>query len=84
MQAKDPEALKTRYHGHLRVPLEEGVGAAFTWRSAENPDGVGTTVWSLFQDTSAYFDPSPSQFMIDSSAYDLHGRWLPPPGAAPD
>jgi predicted enzyme related to lactoylglutathione lyase len=73
MKAKDPKALKAWYQRHLGVPLEEWGGAAFAWRSAENPDGVGTTVWSLFEDTSDYFDPSPSRFMINYRVDDLHG-----------
>lgn len=73
MKAKDPGALKAWYQRHLGVPLEEWGGAAFSWRSAENPDGVGTTVWSLFEDTSDYFDPSPSRFMINYRVDDLHG-----------
>jgi predicted enzyme related to lactoylglutathione lyase len=73
MKAKDPEALKSWYQRHLGVPIEEWGGAAFPWRSAENPDGIGTTVWSLFEDTSDYFDPSPSRFMINYRVDDLHG-----------
>ena len=34
--------------------------------------GTGTTVWSVFEDSSTYFAPSQAQFMVNYRVEDLH------------
>jgi predicted enzyme related to lactoylglutathione lyase len=65
IKAKDPVALRTWYIQHLGIEAEEWGGTAFRWNSPDNPEGVGTTVWSIFDEKSTYFAPSNSPFMVN-------------------
>jgi predicted enzyme related to lactoylglutathione lyase len=71
-KAKDPKALGEWYRTHLGVPVEEWGGAAFRWKSDDNPDGAGTTIWNPFAEDSPYFAPSTSRLMINYRVPDLH------------
>lgn len=71
-KAKDPKALAEWYRQHLGLDVEEWGGVAFRWASPENPNGMGTTVWSPFADDTTYFAPSQSRFMINYRVADLH------------
>jgi len=63
-KAKDPQKLSAWYTKHLGIaPAGDGV-VSFRWRSAA-PIRTGYTVWSLFPETTRYFDPSPAPFMIN-------------------
>jgi predicted enzyme related to lactoylglutathione lyase len=53
-RAKDPKALAAWYRQHLGIPVEDWGGAAFAWKSADNSEGVGTTVWNPFPADSTY------------------------------
>ena len=47
-KAKDPQKLSAWYDKHLGIaPAGDGV-VLFRWRSAEDPNRTGYTVWSLF------------------------------------
>ena len=70
--AKDPDALRAWYRDHLGIPVEEWGGFAFRWAGPDNPGGVGSTVWSVFKETSTYFAPSPARFMVNYRVDDLH------------
>ena len=72
IKAKDPAALREWYRRHLGINSEEWGGTAFAWRSATNPEGVGTTVWSVFEAKSEYFAPSSSPFMVNYRVANLH------------
>lgn len=71
-KARDPKALGAWYRDHLGIGVEEWGGAAFKWTSPDNPDGVGTTIWSPFSADTEYFAPSQSAFMINYRVSDLH------------
>ena len=71
-KAKDRKALGKWYHEHLGVPVEEWGGAAFPWRSPDNPSGAGSTVWNPFDEDTTYFGPGSSSFMINFRVHDLH------------
>ncbi len=71
-KAKDPKALGEWYRTHLGVPVEEWGGATFQWASAENPGGVGMTLWTPFAQDTSHFAPSTSPFMINFRVHDLH------------
>ncbi|HEX9941781.1 MAG TPA: VOC family protein [Thermoanaerobaculia bacterium] len=71
-KAKDPIALREWYRQHLGINVEEWGGTAFRWASADNPNGTGTTVWSVFEESSTYFGPSGAPFMINYRVGDLH------------
>ena len=71
-KSQDPKALAAWYKTHLGINIEEWGGAAFTWKNADNPEGVGTTIWSPFAADTAYFAPSTQPFMINYRVDDLH------------
>lgn len=71
-KAKDPQALGAWYKQHLGIDVQSWGGAAFDWNGPDNPDGVGTTAWSLFAQTSDHFAPSAAPFIVNYRVHDLH------------
>ena len=71
-RARDSKCLAAWYRQHLGIHVEEWGGSAFRWASPDNPNGTGTTVWSVFEDSSTYFAPSPARFMVNYRVEDLH------------
>ena len=72
LKARDPKALGVWYKEKLGIPLrDDGEWALLQWREREDPERVGTTVWSLFPSDSAYFAPSQAPFMINYRVRDL-------------
>ena len=71
-KSTDPKALGAWYKKHLGIDVQEWGGAAFDWKGSDNPDGVGTTAWSLFAADTDHFAPSPAPFMINYRVDDLH------------
>lgn len=45
-------------------------GVVFRWNE-DNPQGEGTTIWSLFADDTKYFAPSTASFMVNYRVEDL-------------
>lgn len=72
-KSKDPEAARNWYARHLGLPTDP-YGATFNWRHADNPQKVGTTVWSPFKEDTAYFQPSGKEFMLNLRVENL--EWL--------
>ena len=72
LRARDAQALRTWYQKHLGIEVEAWGGSAFRWAGPHNPTGTGTTVWSIFEDGSTYFQPSSERFMINYRVADLH------------
>lgn len=72
-KAADPQALAAWYQRHLGIDIQPWGGATFRWSGPDNPDGVGTTVWSPFPADTRYFAPSEASFMINYRVEDLHG-----------
>ncbi len=71
-KSRDPKALGAWYRTHLGIEVEEWGGTAFRWKGPDNPEGVGTTVWSPFAAETSYFAPSTASFMINYRVEDLH------------
>ena len=71
-KGQDPKALAAWYQAHLGIDVLDWGGAAFQWKNADNPDGVGTTIWSPFAADTTYFGPSQSPFMVNYRVDDLH------------
>jgi len=69
-KAKDPKALGAWYRTHLGINVEEWGGAAFQWAD-DNPEGAGSTNWTMFKEDASYFAPSKSSFMINYRVHDL-------------
>lgn len=70
-KSKDPKGLGEWYRAHLGMNVEEWGGVSFRWASPENPSGTGTTIWSPFEEDTAYFAPSQASFMINFRVTDL-------------
>jgi catechol 2,3-dioxygenase-like lactoylglutathione lyase family enzyme len=64
-KAKDPAALRAWYRKHLGIESADWGGTAFDWKSPDNPGGDGKTAWAVFSETSEYFAPSTSAFMVN-------------------
>jgi catechol 2,3-dioxygenase-like lactoylglutathione lyase family enzyme len=71
-KAKDPEALGAWYKDYLGIDVQAWGGAAFEWRTPDNPEGAGTTIWSLFPADTEHFAPSAAPFMVNYRVADLH------------
>lgn len=71
-KASNPDSLRAWYRQHLGIEVETWGGFAFKWRTDQNPDGSGTTVWNIFKTNTKYFNPSQSTFMINYRVEDLH------------
>lgn len=72
IRAKDAKALCAWYKTHLGVDVQEWGGTAFRWVDDAGAPTAGTTVWSVFGDSS-YFAPSEATFMVNYRVDDLHG-----------
>jgi len=70
-KAANPAALQEWYRRHLGLPIEAWGGCGFRWQGDHNPDGHGTTVWSLFNPDSNYLGTSPRGFMVNYRVEDL-------------
>lgn len=60
----DPKKMNEWYAKNLGLPVEQ-YGTMFRWRTLEDPDKEGTTVWSPFARDTKYFEPSKKDFMIN-------------------
>jgi len=70
-KAQDPKAMYDWYQKHLGIQGKPDQGAMFHWRDAADPEKTGMTVWSIFPQTTKYFDPSPAPFMMNFRVEDL-------------
>lgn len=71
IKSRNPEELKAWYRTHLGMDIQDWGGMAFSWSTPENPNPNGVTVWSVFKDSSQYFEPSQAKFMINYRVEDL-------------
>ena len=71
-KAKDAATLRDWYRRHLGIDVQDWGGTVFRWAGDANPGGVGSTVWSVFEDSSTCFAPSQAAFMINYRVQDLH------------
>ena len=69
-KARDPKALAAWYAQHLGLALESFGGAVLRWPLDTANDG-GATVWHLAEQSSKWFAPSESSFMINYRVDDL-------------
>ena len=71
IKSANPQKMRDWYQKHLGIEIEPWGGTAFRWKGDDNPNGEGTTVWSVFEDSSDYFAPSEAKFMINYRVADL-------------
>jgi len=69
-KARDPKALAQWYAKHLGLVLEDFGGAILKWPDDKAED-EGLTVWHLAEQSSEWFAPSESSFMINYRVDDL-------------
>jgi predicted enzyme related to lactoylglutathione lyase len=71
-KARDPAALRTWYHDHLGIDVQDWGGAAFAWADAEGKPTTGTTIWNIADAASDYYAPGTASFMVNYRVVDLH------------
>ena len=71
-KSEDPQRLQAWYRRHLGLELEDWGGCVFRWQTPDNPGGVGTTAWSVFEAGSNYFEPGTARFMVNYRVDDVH------------
>jgi predicted enzyme related to lactoylglutathione lyase len=69
-KAKDPQKLTTWYQTHLNLPPSEPDNPGLSLPLAEADVG-GYQVWSPFRESTDYFQPSESRYMINFRVDDL-------------
>lgn len=62
--SNDPDKTKEWYAKHLGLEVNQW-GSNFEFRNAHRPDEINYLQWSLFEQGSEYFKPSPKEFMIN-------------------
>jgi predicted enzyme related to lactoylglutathione lyase len=70
-KSKNKERLLEWYKESLGINIETWGGAIFNWRDIENPEIKKHSVFGVFDDSTDYFDPSFSPFMINFKVDDL-------------
>lgn len=70
-KSQDPKALGAWYKTHLGIDVQDWGGAAFDWKGPDNPEGTGTTAWSLFPANTKHLAPGVAPFMINYRVADL-------------
>src|SRR5579863_3928279 len=60
------EQMRDWYSKHLGLG-DKGGGAMLPWREHDDPQKEHVTVWTIFSNSTKYFDPSPAPFMINRS-----------------
>lgn len=63
-KSKNPKELKHWYDKHLGIEFGE-YGKEFFWRDFDNPEKTGYTVWSPFNESTKYLEPSSKDYMIN-------------------
>ncbi len=63
-KVRDLKAIKEWYEKHLHIDAGD-YGAMFHWRHKDQPDKIGTTVWSPFPQDTTYYQPSKKEFMFN-------------------
>lgn len=69
-RSTDPQATRDWYGEHLGLGIED-YGSNFRWRSHNDPEREGFTLWSPFDDATDYFGSSEQQAMINYRVDDL-------------
>jgi catechol 2,3-dioxygenase-like lactoylglutathione lyase family enzyme len=70
-KAKDPQKMYDWYARHLGIEGKPGEGGMFQWRRHDDPEDETVTAWSIFPETTKYFNPSTAPFMINYQVENL-------------
>ena len=63
-KCKDPNKMKDWYRDNLGMETND-YGAVFEWYEGTDSTKKGQTTWSLFKESTKYFEPSEKDFMIN-------------------
>ena len=69
-KSANPEQMQHWYAKHLGL-ADSGHGVMLPWRERDNPEREQVTVWSIFQGSTTYFEPSSASFMVNYIVDDL-------------
>jgi len=69
-KSANPGQTREWYSKHLGL-ADKGGGATFPWREHDDPQKEHVTAWTVFPNSTNYFDPSPAPFMINYIVDDL-------------
>ena len=69
-KCKDPAKMREWYKTNLGLNTNQ-YGAVFEWRQGADSSKKGFTQWSLFKETTKYFEPSTKDFMINYRVQNL-------------
>jgi predicted enzyme related to lactoylglutathione lyase len=70
IKSRDPNLLSKWYRDMLGIAFENNM-YVFKWREYDKSDEEAYTVFSFFNDTTDYFNPSDSDFMINFRVNDI-------------
>jgi predicted enzyme related to lactoylglutathione lyase len=71
-KCKSPKKMREWYSTHLGINTNQ-YGAVFEWRQGSDSTKKGFTQWSLFKDSTDYFEPSTKDFMINYRVENMEG-----------
>jgi predicted enzyme related to lactoylglutathione lyase len=69
-KSKDPKKSKEWYEKHLGI-VSDQYGHSFKWLDLNNPSKECVTQWSPMDESTDYYKPSSSEFMINYRVEDL-------------
>jgi len=72
IKSSNPDSLMVWYNKALGIEMD-AYGAVFEFRNANDPNSINYLRWSVFNDSTDYFEPSDQDYMINYRVYDLRG-----------
>src|SRR5215470_12471503 len=69
-KSANQQQAKEWYAKHFGF-VDSGYGVMLPWREKDNPEKEQMTIWSVFPDSTKYFEPSPASFMVNYIVDDL-------------
>src|SRR5262249_40320930 len=69
-KSSNPQQAKEWYAKHLGF-ADSGYGVMLPWREKDNPESEHVTAWSVFPESTKYFEPSHASFMLNYIVDDL-------------
>jgi predicted enzyme related to lactoylglutathione lyase len=64
-KAENPQKLQEWYRAYLGIEPSADGTPLFYWRERENPDALGSTVWSPFPADTTYFGSPSARYMFN-------------------
>jgi catechol 2,3-dioxygenase-like lactoylglutathione lyase family enzyme len=69
-KSANPVPMRDWYSKHLGIS-DKGGGAMLPWREHDDPQKEHVTAWTVFPNSTTYFDPSPAPYMINYIVDDM-------------